>query len=73
MAAIKELIELLSKKPWIIFVILTLAFGYAVWEQNDKIDEQNDVINALSLEVGGLRVEVGIIGGLYKECKEDSE
>jgi len=67
--AFKELVELIAKKPWIIFVVFTLAFAFGIYKQNDKINEQNDKINELSLEVGGLRVEVNIVGDLYKECK----
>ena len=62
----KDLIELISHKPWIIFVVLTLAFGYAYYDQNtniatqqatyvEELGEQNVKIQELSLEVGGLR------------------
>jgi hypothetical protein len=56
--ALKELVELMANRPWIIFIVLTLAFGYAYYDQNEDIDEQYGQINMLSLEVGGLRKEV---------------
>ena len=49
--AFKELVQLISDKPWVIFVVFTLVFGFGYYTQNDEI-------NALSLEVGGLRSEM---------------
>ena len=47
----KDLIELIANRPWIIFIIFTLAFGYGYYEQNEDL-------HALNLEVGGLRTEM---------------
>jgi hypothetical protein len=57
--AFKELVELISKKPWVIFVVFTLAFGYGYYSQNSTINE-------LSLEVGGLRSEMKSMNEIIK-------
>ena len=49
--ALKELIELISQKPWVIFIVFTLAFGYGYYNQNEQL-------HVLNLEVGGLRTEM---------------
>jgi len=51
LSAFKELVDLIAHKPWVIFVVFTLGFGYAYYEQNKDL-------NVLSLEVGGLRSEM---------------
>jgi hypothetical protein len=58
MDSLNSLIDLLSKKPWVIFIVTTLAFGYAMYNQNIELGEGHIEINNLSLEVGGLRKEV---------------
>lgn len=57
--AIKELVELISKKPWVIFVVFTLAFGYGYYTQNEDL-------HALNLEVGGLRSEMKTMNEIIK-------
>lgn len=49
--AFTNLVRLIGDRPWTIFIVFTLAFGYAYYDQNKDI-------NSLSLEVGGLRTEV---------------
>ena len=51
LAAFKDLVDLIAHKPWVIFIVFTLGFGYAYYEQNTEIKD-------LSLEVGGLRSEM---------------
>lgn len=58
--AFTKLVELISKKPWIIFVVLTLVFGGGLWIQNEKV-------NDLSLEVGGLRASQVRMGEIIKD------
>ena len=72
--AFKELVQLITDRPWSIFVVFTLLFGYAYWDQNQTINE-------MSLEVGGLRAEVGKMNEIIKlkvelaerECPIDEE
>lgn len=47
---LNNLVDLLTKKPWAIFIVMSLGYGYAYYEQNK-------VLQKLNLEVGGLRVE----------------
>jgi|TARA_R110000851_G_scaffold230898_10_gene383772 hypothetical protein len=46
----KDIIELLVKKPMVVFVILSALFGYGYYEQNQELQ-------TMSVEIGGLRVE----------------
>jgi len=57
--AFKDLVELISKKPWVIFVVFTLAFGYGYYTQNKTINE-------LSYEVGGLHAEMKTMNEIIK-------
>lgn len=66
--AFKELVELIGKKPWIIFVVFTLVFGYGIYLQYQENQEQNDTLLALTGEVSGLRVEVGYMNDIIKQC-----
>jgi len=45
-----NLVNLLIKTPWAIFIIFTLVFGYLYFEQNEELKD-------LSLEIGSLRAE----------------
>ena len=47
---LSNLVSIMVEKPWAIFIILTLTFGYLYFEQNQELKE-------LSTEVGGLRTE----------------
>ena len=49
--ALKELVELIANRTWIIFIVFPLAFGYGYYDQNEQL-------NTLNLEVGGLRTEM---------------
>lgn len=49
-ANIKELVELVTDRPWTIFLIATLALGYAYYELNASYLEMVE-------EVSGLRAE----------------
>lgn len=49
--AFKELVELIANRPWIIFIVFTLAFGYGYYSQNEELHE-------LNREVGGLHAEM---------------
>lgn len=55
----KDLVELISNKPWVIFVVFTLAFGYVVYDQNTQIHE-------MGVEVGGLRAEMKNMNEIIK-------
>lgn len=68
MKAFKELVELIAKRPWIIFIVFTFAFGYGIYLQYQENSEQNDAIIALTGEVSGLRVEVGYMNDIIKQC-----
>ena len=59
MSWVKDLIELISLKPWIIFIVFTLAFGYGYYEQNEQL-------HVLNLEVGGLRTEMKNMNEIIK-------
>ena len=56
--AIKDLIELISHKPWVIFIVLVFAFGYGLYAQDQELTSQNAAIISLTGEVSGLRSEV---------------
>ena len=57
--ALKELVELIAQKPWVIFVVFTLAFGYAYYDQNNELHD-------LGIEVGGLRTEMKNMNEIIK-------
>jgi len=48
---LKDLTALLASKPWAIFIVLTLVYGYLYFEQNQTLQSNN-------LEIGGLRAEM---------------
>ena len=48
---LKDLTVLLASKPWAIFIVLTLVYGYLYFEQNQTLQSNN-------LEIGGLRAEM---------------
>lgn len=48
---IKGIIELISNKPWVIFIVLSLGFGYAYWDQSSNMQK-------LQREIGGLHAEM---------------
>lgn len=57
--AFKELVELIALKPWVIFIVFTLAFGYAYYDQNNELHD-------LGIEVGGLRTEIKNMNEIIK-------
>jgi len=57
--AFKELVELISNKPWVIFVVFTLAFGYGYYTQNEEL-------HTLNREVGGLHAEMKTMNEIIK-------
>ena len=59
MQALKDLIELIGKKPWIIFIVFTLAFGYGYYEQNEQL-------KILNREVGGLQASMTTMNEIIK-------
>ena len=59
MGWIKDLIELISNKPWIIFIVFTLAFGYGYYEQNNTL-------HSLNREIGGLQSEMKAMNEIIK-------
>jgi hypothetical protein len=59
LVAFKELVQLLSDRPWTIFIIFTLVFGYGYYDQNKELHD-------LNLEVGGLRSEMKNMNEIIK-------
>ena len=59
MQALKDLIELIGKKPWIIFIVFTLAFGYGYYEQNEQL-------KILNRKVGGLQASMTTMNEIIK-------
>lgn len=62
-----KLIDLLQKRPMTVFVVLSIAFGYAYWVRTARYQ-------ALLIEVGGLRKETQNMTEIIrlkveKECK----
>lgn len=54
-----KLVEILTNKPWAIFVVLTLVYGYGYYEQNKTLQSVN-------LELGGLRAEQSKMNEIIK-------
>lgn len=59
LAGISKLVDVLSKKPWTIFIVFTLMFGIGYYNQNEELKEIN-------FEVGGLRAEMGKMNEIIK-------